>query len=71
MLKLTLRQTIRLWLWQRRRSVVITLASMLAALLTLGYNHLLSTDASLLSLLTLAQLGAATLLVIVVIILSD
>jgi hypothetical protein len=71
MLKLTLQQKIRLWLWQYHRSVVILLASLLASLLMLGYHNLLRTDASLLPLLTLAQLGAGALVVILVIILSD
>jgi hypothetical protein len=71
MLKLTLRQKIRIWLWQHRRSVVITLVSLLAPLLMLGYNSQLSSDTALVQLLTLAQLGAAALLVLVVVILTD
>lgn len=71
MLKLTMRQKIRIWLWQHRRSVVISLFSLLAPLLMLGYNSMLSTDTAVVQLLTLAQLGAAALLVIVVLILSD
>jgi hypothetical protein len=71
MLKLTLRQKIRIWLWQHRRSVVITLVSLLAPLLMLGYNSQLSADTALVQLLTLAQLGAAALLVLVVVILTD
>ncbi|MDP2713685.1 hypothetical protein [Rheinheimera sp.] len=71
MLKLTLRQKIRLWLWQHRRSLVITLFSLPAAALLFGYNSLLTHDTTLLPLLTLAQLAAGALLVVVVIILSD
>ncbi|NRQ41460.1 hypothetical protein HRH59_02580 [Rheinheimera sp. YQF-2] len=71
MLKLTLQQKIRLWLWQHRRSVVIALFCLPAPLLMLAYNSLLSTDSTLLPLLTLAQLASAALLVIVVLILSD
>lgn len=71
MLKLSLRQKIRLWLWQYRRSFIITLFSLLASVLLLGYNNLQSLDLTLLPLLTLTQLGAGALLVILVIILSD
>lgn len=71
MLKLTLRQKIRIWLWQHRRGVVIALFCMSAPLLMFAYNILLSTDSTLLQLLTLAQLAVAASLVIVVIILSD
>lgn len=71
MLKLTLRQKIRLWLGRHRRSVVIGLFCLPAPLLLWAYNSLLSTDNTLLPLLTLAQLAAAALLVIVVVILSD
>lgn len=71
MLKLTLRQKIRLWLWQHRRSLVITLFSLPAPALLFGYNTLLTPDTTLLPLLTLAQLAAGALLVIVVLILSD
>ena len=71
MLKLTMRQKIRIWLWQHRRSVVISLFSLLAPLLMLGYNSVLSVDTAVVQLLTLTQLGAAALLVIVVLILSD
>jgi hypothetical protein len=71
MLKLTLRQKIRIWLWQHRRGVVIALFCLPAPLLMLGYNSLLSTDSMLLPLLTLVQLAVAALLVIVVIIFSD
>ncbi len=71
MLKLTLQQKIRLWLWLYRRGVVIALYCLLASLLMLAYNSLLSTESTLFWLLTLAQLGASALLVVVVIILSD
>jgi hypothetical protein len=71
MLKLTLRQKIRLWLRQYRRSVVIALFCLPAPLLLVAYNSLLGTDSTLLPLLTMAQLAVAALLVIVVVILSD
>jgi len=71
MLKLTLRKKIRIWLSQHRRGVVIALSCLSAPLLILGYNTLLSTDSTLLPLLTSAQLVISALLVIVVIILSD
>jgi hypothetical protein len=71
MLKLTLKQKIRLWLRQHRRSVVITIFSLLALLLLLGYNSQYLVNIQLLQLLTLVQLAAGALLVIVVVILSD
>jgi hypothetical protein len=71
MLKLTLKQKLRLWLWQHRRSLIIVLFSLLACLLALGYNRLVSADPVLTPLLTLAQLGFGALLALVVIVLSD
>ena len=71
MLKLSLRQKIRLWLWQHRRSLVMTLCSLLALLLMFGYNSQLMPATELVLLLSLAQLGAGVLLVMLVIILSD
>jgi hypothetical protein len=70
-LKLTLRQKIRIWLWQHRRGVIIALFCLPAPMLILAYNSLLGTGSKLLPLLTLTQLGVAALLVIIVIILSD
>jgi len=71
MLKLTLRQKIRICRWQHRRGLVIALFCLPAPLLMFGYNSLLSSDSTLLPLLTLGQLTVAALLVLVVIILSD
>jgi hypothetical protein len=68
MLKLTLKQKIRLWLRQYRRSVVITIFSLFASLLLLGFN---SQHVEIVQLLTLVQLAAGALLVIVVVILCD
>jgi hypothetical protein len=71
MLKLTLKQKLRLWLWQHHRSLIIVLFSLLACLLALGYNRLVSADTVLTLLLTLVQLGIGALLALVVIVLSD
>lgn len=71
MLKLPIRKKIRFWLWQHRRSFIITLFSLLSLALLFSYNTQLTPDVTLLPLLTLAQSGVAVLLVIVVIILSD
>lgn len=75
MLKLTRQQRLRLWLWQHRRSVVLSGASLLALLLTvLGNSQLLSATAlpaQTLPLLTLAQLAAGGLLALLVLIVTD
>ena len=71
MLKLSLRQKLRLWLWQYRRSLLITLFCLLASLLLLAYNDQLNLGPALLPLMTLGQLGIGAMLVVLVIILSD
>jgi hypothetical protein len=62
MLKLTFRQQLRMLLWRHRRGVIFSLMSLLAVLLTSWGNH---------SLLTLVQLAAGSLIVMLVILLSD
>lgn len=76
MLKLKWQQRLRLWLWQQRRSLVLSAASLLAAMLMLAGNAmLLSLGPALpvmaVPLLTLGQLGIAGLLVTLVLIAAD
>ena len=71
MLKLTLRQKIALWLGQYRRSIVLTGAGVMALLVTWLYNAQISLHSGLTSLLTLFQVGAGILVVLLVIILMD
>ncbi len=71
MLKLTLWQKLRFWLWRSRRSVIITLFCLAATALMWCFNSLLGIESALLPVLTMAQLGASALLVIVVIICTD
>ena len=71
MLKLSFRQKIRLWLWQYRRSLLITLFCLLASLLLFADNDQLNLGPALLPLMTLAQLGIGAILVVLVIILSE
>ncbi|OBP16307.1 hypothetical protein A5320_02550 [Rheinheimera sp. SA_1] len=69
MLKLTFRQQLRMLLWRHRRGVIFSLVSLLAVLLTSWGNHSLLTTAA--PLLTLVQLAAGSLIVMLVILLSD
>jgi hypothetical protein len=76
MLKLKWQQRLRLWLWQQRRSLVLSAASLLAAMLMLAGNAMLLSLAPALPLmavplLTLGQLGIAGLLVTLVLIAAD
>lgn len=71
MLKLTLRQKITLWLGQHRRSMVLAGAGVVALLLTALHNAHISQPSELAMLLTLCQLGAGILLVLLLIILTD
>ena len=69
MLKLTFRQQLRMLLWRHRRGVIFSLVSLLALVLTSCSNHSLLPAAPLL--LTLLQLAAGSLIVMLVILLSD
>ena len=76
MLKLKWQQRLRLWLWQQRRSLVLSAASLLAAMLMLAGNAMLLSIVPALPvmavpLLTLGQLGIAGLLVTLVLIAAD
>jgi polyferredoxin len=71
MLKLTFRQKLRVWLWQQRRTLTFILCTLVACGLTFWANSLLLPSNVISPLLTLAQLGAGGLVVILVIILSD
>jgi len=69
MLKLTFRQQLRVLLWRHRRGVIFSLVSLLAVLLTCWGNDALLPAAPLL--LTLVQLATGSLIVMVVMLLSD
>ena len=76
MLKLKWQQRLRLVLWQQRRYLILSGASLLAATLMLAGNAMLLSLAPALPpmavpLLTLGQLGIAGLLVTLVLIMSD
>jgi hypothetical protein len=76
MLKLRWQQRLRLWLWQQRRMLILSIASLLGVLLMILCNSWLLTRAPelpgmALPLLTLAQLGIAGLVVALVLIASD
>lgn len=71
MLKLTPRQKITLWLGRHRRGLVLTGAGVTALALTLAYNAQISQHNGLISMLTLFQLTAGIVFVLLVIILSD
>ena len=76
MLKLKWQQRLRLWLWQQRRYLILSSASLLAAMLMLASNAMFLSLAPALPaiavpLLTLGQLGIAGLLVTLVLIVSD
>ena len=76
MLKLKWQQRLRLWLWQQRRHLILSGASLLAATLMLAGNAMLlslapALPAMAVPLLTLGQLGIAGLLVTLVLIMSD
>lgn len=76
MLKLKWQQRLRLWLWQQRRHLILSGASLLAAMLMLASNAMFLSLAPALPaiavpLLTLGQLGIAGLLVTLVLIVSD
>ena len=76
MLKLKWQQRLRLVLWQQRRLLILSAASLLAGLLMLAGNAMLlslapALPAMAVPLLTLGQLGIAGLLVTLVLIMSD
>lgn len=76
MLKLKWQQRLRLWLWQQRRYLILSSASLLAAVLMLASNAMFlslapALPAMAVPLLTLGQLGIAGLLVTLVLIMSD
>ncbi len=76
MLKLKWQQRLRLWFWQQRRSLVLSAASLLAAMLMLAGNAMLlslvpALPVMAVPLLTLGQLGIAGLLVTLVLIAAD
>ncbi|MDZ7871061.1 MAG: hypothetical protein U5L02_17995 [Rheinheimera sp.] len=74
MLKLKWQHRLRLWAWQQRRLLILSGASLLAAVLLLAGNALLlslAVPAMAKPLLTLGQLGIAGLLVTLVLIVSD
>lgn len=71
MMKLKWQLRLRLWLWQQRRPLLLTGASLLAAILLLSLNSQLVPAAFVFPLLTLMQLGIAGLLVLLVLILTD
>lgn len=76
MLKLKWQQRLRLWLWQQRRLLILSGASLLAGLLMLAGNAMFLALAPALPtmavpLLTLGQLGIAGLLVTLILIAAD
>jgi hypothetical protein len=76
MLKLKWQQRLRLWLWQQRRYLILSSASLLAAVLMLASNAMFlslapALPAMAVPLLTLGQLGIAGLLVTLVLIAAD
>ncbi len=76
MMKLKWQLRLRLWLWQQRRYLILSAASLLAAVLLLAGNAMLlslvpALPAMAVPLLTMGQLGIAGLLVTLVLLAAD
>lgn len=71
MLRLTLRQQFRIFLWQHRRNLVLGLCTVLASMLLLCGNQLQLADPTLTPLLTMAQLAAGALIVLLILVICD
>ncbi|MFN6972229.1 MAG: hypothetical protein ACK4NN_15280 [Rheinheimera sp.] len=71
MLKLTLRQQLRIFIWKHQRSLLVAISLLLAALLMLLSNDLLQPELTSHMFLTLAQLTAGALVVLLVLVLCD